>query len=149
MKGACCVLVLAGCLLSLTAGFPRSRKTRNYLLGRHTTALLGGPVLTSAPHYCNTVKWYEQRLDHFNVAEERTFQQRYLVNDEKWDRQGPILLYTGNEGDIIWFCNNTVSILWCHTPPPRLPPPGSRSLDIACSMPDQQTSMWWGVRMIP
>ena len=55
-------------------------------------------------------KYFTQRLDHFNVADGRTFQQRYLVNKESWKRdEGPIFVYTGNEGDITWFYNNTVS----------------------------------------
>lgn len=55
-----------------------------------------------------TVKYFTQRLDHFNVADGRTFQQRYLVYEEQWDGWGPIFLYTGNEGDITMFSNNTV-----------------------------------------
>lgn len=78
------------------------------LLGKQYTA--HGPV-TSAPKASYTVKWYQQRLDHFNAAEQRTFQQRYLVNQDQWEGLGPILLYTGNEGDITWFCNNTVNFI--------------------------------------
>lgn len=43
--------------------------------------------------------------------EDGTFKQRYLVADKYWKQPGgPILFYTGNEGDIAWFCNNTVNI---------------------------------------
>lgn len=59
-------------------------------------------------------KYFEQRLDHFNAAEGRTFQQRYLYSGEKWDGKGPLFVYTGNEGDITWFYNNTVSINLVH-----------------------------------
>lgn len=56
--------------------------------------------------------FYEQKLDHFNVGDTRTYQERYLVNDEFWDKDGPnpgpILLYTGNEADITVFYDNTV-----------------------------------------
>ena len=51
------------------------------------------------------------QLDHFNFNNNRTFLQRYLVAMKKWDKGEPIFLYTGNEGDITWFANNTVSIL--------------------------------------
>jgi len=48
------------------------------------------------------------QIDHYSV-QEGTFQQRYLINAEYWGGRGkPIFVYTGNEGDITWFCNNTV-----------------------------------------
>uniref|UniRef100_A0A6Q2WZW4 Lysosomal Pro-X carboxypeptidase n=1 Tax=Esox lucius TaxID=8010 RepID=A0A6Q2WZW4_ESOLU len=52
------------------------------------------------------------QIDHFGFLEDGTFKQRYLVNDEHWHQKGgPILFYTGNEGDITWFCNNT-GFMW-------------------------------------
>ena len=82
---------------------------RHLLLGSSPQQQLLAP-LTFAPSY--KVEWFQQRLDHFNAADQRTFQQRYLVNQDKWaEGKGPILLYTGNEGDITWFCNNTVRTL--------------------------------------
>lgn len=50
-------------------------------------------------------------MDHFSFAKNETFQLRYLVNDTWWDRRkpGPIFFYTGNEGDIAHFAQNTVS----------------------------------------
>ena len=50
------------------------------------------------------------QLDHFGFSDSRTFPQRYLVARKNWVEGGPILFYTGNEGDITWFANNTVSI---------------------------------------
>ena len=75
------------------------------LLGRGTRY---HPEETILPGPDYKVQYFSQRLDHFNAADNRTFQQRYLVIDDHWDKLGPILLYTGNEGDITWFCNNTV-----------------------------------------
>ncbi|NXV51061.1 PCP carboxypeptidase, partial [Uria aalge] len=52
------------------------------------------------------------QIDHFGFDEDLTFQQRYLVADQHWKKDnGPILFYTGNEGDITWFCNNT-GFMW-------------------------------------
>jgi dipeptidyl-peptidase II len=49
-----------------------------------------------------------QFLDHFNLRDDRTFQQRYLVNDDHFNPiSGPVFFYTGNEGDIESFWDNT------------------------------------------
>lgn len=49
------------------------------------------------------------QIDHFGFSEDRTFKQRYLIADQHWRKDtGAILFYTGNEGDITWFANNTV-----------------------------------------
>ncbi|GAB1292333.1 Lysosomal Pro-X carboxypeptidase [Apodemus speciosus] len=51
-------------------------------------------------------------VDHFGFFDTRTFKQRYLVADKHWQKDGgSILFYTGNEGDIVWFCNNT-GFMW-------------------------------------
>ncbi|KAH7554125.1 hypothetical protein JRO89_XS12G0116700 [Xanthoceras sorbifolium] len=57
-------------------------------------------------------KYFTQILDHFNYnpPSYKTFQQRYLINDTFWGGAGknsPIFVYTGNEGDIEWFTQNT------------------------------------------
>lgn len=60
--------------------------------------------------YCDLLQ-----IDHFGFLEDGTFKQRYLVADKQWKQPGgPILFYTGNEGDITWFCNNTVNIAICY-----------------------------------
>eukprot|EP01113_Clastostelium_recurvatum_P016817 TRINITY_DN1972_c0_g1_i6.p1 TRINITY_DN1972_c0_g1~~TRINITY_DN1972_c0_g1_i6.p1 ORF type:complete len:512 (+),score=108.88 TRINITY_DN1972_c0_g1_i6:41-1537(+) len=67
--------------------------------------------------------WYDQTLDHFNFnTQPATYKQRYLVMDTFWKApsrdmhgdgsvtetcNGPIIFYTGNEGDITLFYNNT------------------------------------------
>ncbi|XP_014813850.1 PREDICTED: lysosomal Pro-X carboxypeptidase [Calidris pugnax] len=57
-------------------------------------------------------RYLRQQIDHFGFDENLTFQQRYLVADQYWKKDnGPILFYTGNEGDITWFCNNT-GFMW-------------------------------------
>ncbi|KAF2070403.1 hypothetical protein CYY_008273 [Polysphondylium violaceum] len=59
--------------------------------------------------------YYMQTLDHFNFQTQGTFAQRYLLADQFWNRPakgdsqcfGPVLFYTGNEGDITLFYENT------------------------------------------
>lgn len=56
--------------------------------------------------------YYTQILDHFNYNPQsyQTFQQRYLLNDKYWGgskNNAPIFVYTGNEGNIQWFTQNT------------------------------------------
>ncbi|XP_052172978.1 uncharacterized protein LOC127788569 [Diospyros lotus] len=58
------------------------------------------------------IKFFTQILDHFNYHPQsyQTFQQRYLINDTFWDgpkNNAPIFVYTGNEGEIEWFAQNT------------------------------------------
>lgn len=53
-------------------------------------------------------KWFMQLVDHFAWANQDTWLQRYLVNQDHWcGPECPILFYTGNEGDIEVFANNT------------------------------------------
>lgn len=102
----CLCLVLASSFSTAHSHYKLSRT--NKILHPAGVAFTRYGSLTSAPKINYSVKYFEQRLDHFNAADQRTFKQRYLVNEEKWKGEGPILLYTGNEGDITWFCNNTV-----------------------------------------
>lgn len=69
----------------------------------HHSSLINKPYKT---------KYFTQILDHFNYYPKSydTFQQRYLINDTHWggaNKKAPIFVYTGNEGDIEWFAQNT------------------------------------------
>ncbi|CAI9097663.1 OLC1v1034132C3 [Oldenlandia corymbosa var. corymbosa] len=57
-------------------------------------------------------KFHTQILDHFTFTPQsyQTFQQRYLISYKYWGgakQNAPIFVYTGNEGDIEWFTQNT------------------------------------------
>lgn len=61
-----------------------------------------------------TVEWFEQPLDHFNYQHNVTFLQRILVYDKFWNpNNGTIFFYTGNEGDVTLYANNT-GLMWEH-----------------------------------
>lgn len=56
--------------------------------------------------------FFDQLVDHFSWSHVKTFKQRYLVNKQHWcGKNCPILFYTGNEGDIEMFANNT-GFMW-------------------------------------
>ncbi|CAF0715037.1 unnamed protein product [Brachionus calyciflorus] len=48
-------------------------------------------------------------VDHFNFnpSNDHKYNQRYILNDQYALNNSPIFFYTGNEGDIQWFCENT------------------------------------------
>jgi hypothetical protein len=53
--------------------------------------------------------FFEVDVDHFaSAGHSDKFNIRYLVNDQYWDPEtGPILFYSGNEGDIYSFYYNS------------------------------------------
>ncbi|GLG98497.1 Lysosomal Pro-X carboxypeptidase [Gryllus bimaculatus] len=80
----------------------------------------GGAVLlllavTGAAHgtYRYTESWLTVPVDHFSFSNNATFKMRYLINDTFWQPEinAPIFFYTGNEGDITMFAENT-GFLW-------------------------------------
>ncbi|XP_057301887.1 dipeptidyl peptidase 2-like [Hydractinia symbiolongicarpus] len=57
-------------------------------------------------------KFFDQYIDHFNYLGQAgangMYKQRYLISDKYWTKgSGPVLFYTGNEGDIVNFWVNT------------------------------------------
>ncbi|XP_028795510.1 lysosomal Pro-X carboxypeptidase isoform X1 [Neltuma alba] len=98
----CCSMYFSSTCAFFTPGFPHSLFRPQWRLadsGQNT----GGLYRT---------EFYTQILDHFdfNPQSYQTFQQRYLINDTHWggaSKKAPIFVYTGNEGDIEWFAQNT------------------------------------------
>lgn len=93
-------------LVSLTSAFAPSNQKFPASIIRPEQS----PASAPTGHY--KTKFFEQNLDHFNFNPKSylTFQQRYLVNDTFWggsNSKAPIFVYTGNEGDIEWFAQNT------------------------------------------
>ncbi|XP_033211704.1 lysosomal Pro-X carboxypeptidase [Belonocnema kinseyi] len=58
------------------------------------------------------VEYFEVPVDHFSFSVNNTFKMRYLMNDT-WQKghDAPIFFYTGNEGDIKLFAENT-GFMW-------------------------------------
>jgi len=44
-------------------------------------------------------QWFEQQLDHFDVVNNATWQQRYFTNSSFFKRDGPVFLQIGGEGE--------------------------------------------------
>ena len=101
----------------------------------------GGTTL-GCPSVVNTsLRWFEQRIDHFNwappLAQPRsTFKQRVFVHTGWWrrgsdgrasSRPGPILFYFGNEDHVELYVNHTgaqkasVLCIFPNVAPPLLP----------------------------
>lgn len=69
---------------------------------------------TGQAQFQYAVKEFSVPLDHFNFLSNDNFTIRYLYNDsfvQKDDTMYPIFFYTGNEGDIEWFAQNT-GFMW-------------------------------------
>ncbi|XP_077578716.1 lysosomal Pro-X carboxypeptidase [Stigmatopora nigra] len=93
------------CILSLLFVCSDALKTQRFT--RHGGSFTSNKISVSYETF-----YFEQKIDHFGFLEDGTYKQRYLVADKYWHSPGgPILFYTGNEGDITWFCNNT-GFMW-------------------------------------
>lgn len=53
------------------------------------------------------IKFYEENVSLYSFASNATFKLKYLLNDSYWIDEGPIFFYTGNEGLIETFIENT------------------------------------------
>lgn len=99
------------CILSSTLSFAKIfPKFPASLIPPERLSLSRGTSNSANNHY--RTNYFTQILDHFNYYPKsyHTFQQRYLVNDAYWGgakNNSPIFVYTGNEGDIEWFAQNT------------------------------------------
>lgn len=66
--------------------------------------------------YSYETRYFETKVDHFGYANNDTYKMRYLYADQYWDNDGgPIFFYTGNEGSITTFANNS-GLMWDWAP---------------------------------
>ncbi|XP_050530554.1 putative serine protease K12H4.7 [Daktulosphaira vitifoliae] len=77
-------------------------QSRRFLIGLGEP---NSPDINNAKHI--TDEWFEQKLDHFNPIDNRTWKQRYQINTEYYKEGGPIFLMIGGEGEIsaLWMTN--------------------------------------------
>ncbi|VVC45214.1 Alpha/Beta hydrolase fold,Peptidase S28 [Cinara cedri] len=61
---------------------------------------LGVPNIIETSNTTIEDKWFVQILDHFNPTDNRTWEQRYQVNQEYYKEGGPVFLMIGGEGPI-------------------------------------------------
>lgn len=67
------------------------------------------PRLRSSPKYSE--EWLDEvPLDHFSFATTDSFSLRFFINEDSFEAGGPILFYTGNEGSLEGFAENTVCL---------------------------------------
>ncbi|CAI8053025.1 Lysosomal Pro-X carboxypeptidase [Geodia barretti] len=65
-------------------------------------------LVRAAPSPPKYVELYtEQMVDHFNYELQDTFMERYFLSNVYWKGSGPLFFYTGNEGAIEGFYDNT------------------------------------------
>ncbi|XP_076371487.1 lysosomal Pro-X carboxypeptidase isoform X1 [Tachypleus tridentatus] len=57
------------------------------------------------------ILYFKQKVDHFGYVNSEMYMQRYIIADKHWRPGGPMFFYTGNEGDIFMFVNNT-GLMW-------------------------------------
>ncbi|KAL3320448.1 hypothetical protein Ciccas_000861 [Cichlidogyrus casuarinus] len=69
----------------------------------------------SANNYSYHTEYFETFIDHFNFANDDKFKVKYLINEDHYAPGGAILFYTGNEGAIEGFADNT-GIMWHMAP---------------------------------
>ncbi|XP_054156701.1 uncharacterized protein LOC128955089 [Oppia nitens] len=71
------------------------------LFGVKPSNKLGIHKQTVADGYLNSLpdNWFDQRVDHFNTSDTRTFKQRYFVNDKYYKTGGPVFLLVDGENE--------------------------------------------------
>jgi len=82
-------------------------------------ASAGAVLAVAAAQFSWQEKWFTANIDNFNGwgstgpdSSTANYQMRYLINDTWWKGpDSPVFFYTGNEGDITLFAQNT-GLMW-------------------------------------
>ncbi|CAJ0578616.1 unnamed protein product, partial [Mesorhabditis spiculigera] len=91
---------------------PITLKNYDYNFWEKTASKSSNNVFHSQNGYKWSEEWYkEMPVDHFAYTDNRTFELRYFINTESYKPGGPILFYTGNEGSLESFAENT-GFMW-------------------------------------
>ncbi len=99
------ILMILGCICSCWSMPGRRGSRHRFLMSPPSPACLK-PL---------EAQWFEnQRLDHFNPDDKRTWSQRYFVNETFWEpKSGPVFLMLGGEGPAspVWLMLDTEIML--------------------------------------
>src|ERR1700722_783766 len=83
-----CLFIFAACQSTSSASWS-GRRRLNMFSHRH------GPIRDSR---CTQFKTFTQLVDHFGFLNSDTYEQRYTLNTDFWEKGRPIFFYAGNEG---------------------------------------------------
>jgi len=92
------IVVLISTLLAVGEGHNRQWFFRGRLKNGGFLGHLGRSTKLKGPN--DAEHWFEQKLNHFEPADDRKWSQRYYVNGENYKQGGPVFLYIGGEGEL-------------------------------------------------
>jgi len=92
-------LLVVVCAVFLVVAVVDAKKWRSYTdLHKHHEAYLAYYRAENPDTATPTFQNFTQRLNHFDEQDQRTWTQRYVVNDAFWDGKGPVFLLINGEG---------------------------------------------------
>lgn len=103
------LLIFLPSLLAQVVTFHRPKSSFRKPSLKDENRIIGDPTLPhSQASMCDNIYFYDQKQDHFNFKNKKTFRQKYIYWEPDTISHNGLLLYTGNEGDIETFCQNAV-----------------------------------------
>ncbi|XP_055328720.1 putative serine protease K12H4.7 [Paramacrobiotus metropolitanus] len=101
MESGISLLAVVCCCLWLIALCGVSESRSNFMLGKYRGSAKGQPARNRFTQNTGDLppdQYFEQQLNHFNEADNRTWQQRFFVNDKYYKPGGPVFVMIGGEG---------------------------------------------------